>query len=251
MGLEPGTDAHGLVGARVALARGRVAVVSLSRRRGAVALTIATDMVPTSRCCHAVAVTSLASPSRPRCRIAVAPTFPPSRSHDIVTIAHCNGAVTRVAKVLSPPSAGVIALVTMVLSPMSRWCWVACHCPRCKGTVAHVAKAPWPTLMPFTFALARLSSAGHLCCAGGVNCSSARCIVARDALVPLPTLHWCCLVSRVLLVAKGLAGRCSDLAAVASRLHRRQPAATALPPLQPSMLSRSRHHCIAVAPLWS
>ncbi len=35
-------------------------------------------------------------------------TLPPSRSHDIVTIAHCNGAVPRVAKVLSPPSDGLL-----------------------------------------------------------------------------------------------------------------------------------------------
>ncbi len=169
--------------------------------------------------------------------------------YDIVTIAHCNGAVTRVAMALLPPSTGDIALVTMTLSPTPRWYWVACHCPRRESTVAHVAKAPWPTLMPFTFALARLSSAGRLCCAGGVNCSGACCIVTRNVMVPLPTLHWCSLVSRVVLVAKGLRGRCSDLAAVASRLHRRQPAATALPPLQPSILSRSRHRCIAVAPL--
>ena len=216
MGLEPGSEAHGLVGARVALACSRVAIALPSRRRGAVASTIATAMVAMSRCCCAVAVTSLASPSRPCCCVAVAPTSPPSGSHDIVTIAHCNGAVTRVAKALSPSSAGVIALVTMALSPTSRWCWVAYHCPCRESTVAHVVKAPWPTLMPFAFALVRSSSAGRFCCAVGVNCSSARCIVARDAMVPLPTLHWCCLVSRVLLVANGLAGRCSDLAAVAS-----------------------------------
>jgi hypothetical protein len=170
--------------------------------------------------------------------------------YDIVTIANCNGAVTRVAMALSPPSAGVIALVTMALSPTPRWYWVAWHCPRRECTMAHVAKASWPTLMPFTFALARLSSASRLCCAGGVNCSGARCIVARDVIVPLPTLHWRRPVSCVVLIAKGLAGRCSDLAAVASRSHRRQPAATALPPLQPATLSQSRHRCIAVAPLW-
>jgi hypothetical protein len=251
LGPEPGADAHGLVGARVALSHGRVAIALPSRRCGAVALTITTAMVPTLRCCRAGMVTLLALPSRPRCHVAVAPTLPPSRSHDIVTIAHCNGAVTRVAKALSPPSAGVIALVTMVLLPTPRWCWVACHCPRRESTVAHVATAPWPTLMPFAFALARLSSAGRLCCAGGVNCSSARCIVARNAMVPLPTLHWRCLVSRVVLVPKGLAGHCSDLAAVTSQLHRRQPAATALPPLQPSTPSRSRHRRIASALSWS
>ena len=208
-------------------------------------------MVPTLRCCRAIVVTSLVSPSRPRCRVAVAPTSPPLWSHDNVTIAHCNGAVTRVAMALSPPSAGVIALITMALSPTPRWCWVACHCPCCESTVAHVAQAPWPTLMPFAFALARLSSASRLCCAGGVNCSSARCIVARGTMVPLPTLHWCRLVSRVLLVAKGLAGRCSDLAAVASRSHCRQPAATALPPLQPSTPLWSRHCRITSALSWS
>jgi len=79
LGPEPGSDAHGLVGARVALACGRVAVASLLRRRGAVASTIAAAMVPASRCCCAVAVMLLASPSPPRCRIAVAPTPPPSR----------------------------------------------------------------------------------------------------------------------------------------------------------------------------
>ena len=251
MGPEPGTNAHGLVGAHVALSHGRVAIALPLRHRGAVALTIATAMVPTMHCCCAVVVTSLALPLCPRCCVAVAPTLPPSRSHDLVTIPHCNGAVTRVAKVLSPPSAGIIALVMMMLLPPPRWCWVACHCPCHEGTVTHVAKALWPTLMPFAFALARLSSAGRLCCAGGINCSSARCIVARNAMVPLPTLHWRCLVSRVFLVAKGLAGCFSDLATVASRSHCRQPAATALPPLQPSTPLRSCHRRIASALSWS
>ena len=65
MGPEPGSDAHGLVGARVALARGRLAVASLLHRRGDVASTIAAAVVPASHCCCAVAVMSLASPSPP------------------------------------------------------------------------------------------------------------------------------------------------------------------------------------------
>jgi hypothetical protein len=85
--------------------------------------------------------------------------------YDIVTIANCNGAVICVAKVLSLPSAGVIALVTMVLSLTPRWYWVACHCPRREGPVALLRRRHVPPLMLFTFALARLSSAGRLCCA--------------------------------------------------------------------------------------
>ena len=84
--------------------------------------------------------------------------------YDIVTIANCNGAVTCVAKVLSLPSAGVIALVPMVLSLTPRWYWVACHCPRREGPVA-LLRRRHVLLMPFTFALARLSSAGRFCCA--------------------------------------------------------------------------------------
>ena len=162
--------------------------------------------------------------------------------------------------------------IAMVPLPMSQWCcrplalaslpllrWrcrprrtgIGSHVIALVAKAPHVVKAPWLTLMPFTFALARLLFAGHLCCAGGVNCSGAFCIVARGVMVPLPTLHWRRLVSHVVLVAKGLAGRCSDLAAVASRSHCRQPADTALPPLQPSTLSRSCHRCIASALSWS
>ena len=177
--------------------------------------------------------------------------------YGIIAIAHCNGAMTHVAMALSPHSAGTIALVAMALSHTPHWCWVACHCPCCESTLAHIAKAPWPMLMPFAFALARSLSAGRLCCAGGVNCSGARCIVTRNAMAPLPMLPWHSLVSRVALIAKGLdavpaLGGCrSDIAAVASRLHRRQPTATALSSLQPSMPLQSRHCCIAVAPSWS
>ena len=124
--------------------------------------------------------------------------------YGIVTIAHCNGAVTRVAMALSPPIAGIITLVTMALLPTPHWRWVACHCPHRESTLAHVAKVPWPTLLPFAFALARSSSADCLCHAGGNNCSGARCIIAHDAMAPLPTLHWRHPVSHVALIAKGL-----------------------------------------------
>jgi len=80
--------------------------------------------------------------------------------YDIVTIANCTGAVTCVATVPSLPSARVIALVPMVLSLTPRWYWVACHCPRRKGPVALLRRCH-VLLMPFTFALARLSSAGQ------------------------------------------------------------------------------------------
>ena len=124
--------------------------------------------------------------------------------YGIVTIAHCNGDMTHVAMALSPPIAGVITLVTMALSPTPHWRWVACYCPCRESTLAHVAKAPWPTLLPFTFALARSSSADCLCHAGGVNCSGAHCIVAHNAIAPLPTLRWRHPVSHVAIVAEGL-----------------------------------------------
>ncbi len=60
MGAEPGTNAHGLVGARVVFACGRVAIALSSRNRGAVALTIVAAAVTLPlRCCHVVAVTPL------------------------------------------------------------------------------------------------------------------------------------------------------------------------------------------------
>ncbi len=87
LGPEPGTDTHGLVGAS-----GRGALTLPSRRRGAVASTIATAMVLTLRCWHAPALLR-------GCRSDIAAFAVTWHCY----IAPCTDAVTRVSQVLSPP----------------------------------------------------------------------------------------------------------------------------------------------------
>ena len=105
----------------------------------------------------------------------------------------CNGAVAPHCWHHHPCYNGAVAHATLALGRMSL-----------PSSLAHAAKVPWSTLLPFAFALARSSSADCLCHAGGVNCSGARCIVAHDAMAPLPTLRWRHPVSHVALVATGL-----------------------------------------------
>ena len=108
--------------------------------------------------------------------------------YDVVTITNCNGAVTCVPKVLS-----FLALASL---PSYRWCFhsrragIGLHvkCPRREGPVA-LLRRRHVLLMPFTLALARLSSAGRYCCAWWRQLLCCFCIVVYDVPVPLPTLH--------------------------------------------------------------
>ena len=105
MGPEPGINAHGLVGARVVLACGCVAI--------APTITAAVVTLPL-RCCHAVSVRlpprhhrfASVLPLRPRCCVAVAPTC------------RCHGHVAGIA-----------------FAPLLQCCRCSDHCC-CRGHIA-------------------------------------------------------------------------------------------------------------------
>ena len=96
----------------------------------------------------------------------------------------------------SPQHDGAIAHIALALSScLSLHSLQRLHGPCCKGAVAHVTLATFS----FVFALATLSSAGHSCCAGGINCTGVCRIgivihivvaVAHSAMVPLTSMQW-------------------------------------------------------------
>ena len=175
--------------------------------------------------------------------------------YGIVTIAHCNGAVTRVAMALSPPIAGIITLVTMALLPTPHWRWVACHCPclwptsqRHQGPRCCRSPLHWPGRCPPT-AFVTLVASIALALVASLPTTQWRHCPRCAGVIQFPMLHS---LQKALTPCPPLAGCCTDIAAVAvtSRLHRRHTAATASPLLQPSTPLQSRHRRNTVAPLW-
>ena len=175
MGPEPGTNAHGLVGARIVLARGRVAV--------APTITAAMVTLPLS-CCRAVMVrppprhhrVAVLLPLRPRCRVAVAPTLLLSWSR----CGHHGHAIATTLPSLRP-------------SPPS---WSHCRCVAvallrllCGGPDAWAGPEPWHQ---------RSRPYRRMRCPCSRSCCSCAVAVAELLLQPLPSLRSpCCHVAIV------------------------------------------------------